>query len=175
MDEMNPMASESPDILMDMANRLHAEISASEAPLMESAGKSLIAAWHAGEALAKAKSLVGHGRWELYVKNTFTASLSTAKRYMAVRKSLTSVSDLRGKTLKQVYRELEKISDDTGTAPVKRLSPPGRHIHYSQQLRVHIQSVTKKGDAVVIKRLQEDLSPLNIAMNDLFAKPVAHM
>lgn len=71
---------------------------------------ALKAAWDAGRLLIAAKrdvrNRMGHGVWRSWLAEKFTGSERTAQRYMQLAKSVTTVTDLAGLSLRQAYQRL---------------------------------------------------------------------
>lgn len=153
------------------ANRLHHEIESICSRALPGAGETLKAAWQAGGVLIEAKRLVkeasGHGHWENYVTARFTGSLPTAKRYMKLHKSFSTMNDLPGKSLHQVYRQLGMITGVPSTSSRQRLRPPGQHVFYARRLLAHVREALKSSDSRALKSLRGDLKILHDELRKL--------
>lgn len=81
---------------------------------------ALKAAWDAGQLLIAAKrdvrNRMGHGAWRNWLGAEFEGSERTAQRYMQLAKSVTSVTDLAGLSLRQAYQRIGLRVEARGVA-----------------------------------------------------------
>ena len=92
------------EMLAATANKEHAATEKAAVNMLEHARK-------AGEALAKAKATVGHGRWSKWLKESFRGSDRTARDYMRVAANWQNSATLEAKSIKEVLDALAKPSD----------------------------------------------------------------
>ncbi|MFT3784074.1 MAG: hypothetical protein QM790_18870 [Nibricoccus sp.] len=159
-------------------NRLHRLAEEKARCSIQNATEAVSAAWEAGKLLDSERKRIrqecGHGAWEKWVRLNFEGSLTTAKRYMRVFKSATSVADLPKGNLNQTYRLMgishEREPEVEGSEGEKKIAPVDSYLMWAQKLTAYLQKTIYSGLKTneEIGAIRRDMLPLIRQLNELF-------
>lgn len=105
------------DALANQANSWQAKVEQHQVSAVE-------AAWHAGRALLEAKEICGHGKFQPWVEENFSAGYRSAARYMKLAANVTRVSDLESaESINSVLRAITPTPTKDGDRPEPKPKP----------------------------------------------------